>query len=190
MSNPKRGFDLAVAAACEAGELETAEIYLGHAMDELYRLYELAKKSFSKADKKARDQALVKIDKGQIAGAVVWARKYRIHDSVEVSEAVNLYSDYYTKLYGVLARRPRSAFTAEDDNGRGWHLSYDAYLEGRPVLDTLQHAAEALEARDRGAMLRAYRALRSASAVRERPRRQWFASRGGPCQFRARTCLP
>ena len=56
-------------------------------MDELYRLYELAKKSSSKADKRARDQTLIKIDKGEIARAVVWARKYRIHDSMQVSHA-------------------------------------------------------------------------------------------------------
>jgi hypothetical protein len=145
VSNPKRGFYLAFAAACEAGDLETAEIHLGHAMDELYRLYELAKKSPSKADKKTRDEALVKIDKGETAGAIVWARKYRIHDSMEVSQAASLYSDCYTNLYGVLAWRPRSDFTAEDDDGRGWHLAYDTYLEGSPVLDTLQDAAKALE---------------------------------------------
>ncbi len=145
VSNPKRGFYLAFVAACEAGDFETAEIHLGHAMDELYRLYELAKKSSSKADKKTRDETLVKIDKGETAGAIVWARKYRIHDSMEVSQAADLYSDYYTNLYGVLAWRPRSDFTTEDDDGRGWHLAYDTYLEGRPVLDTLQDAAKALE---------------------------------------------
>jgi hypothetical protein len=146
VSDPKRGFDLAFAAACEAGDLETAEIHLGHAMDELYRLYELAKRSSSGADRRARDEALASIDKGQVAGAVVWARKYRIHDSMEVSRAAGLYSDYYTNLYGVLAWLPRSDFTEQDDDGRGWHLSYDAYLEGRPVLDTLRHAAKALVA--------------------------------------------
>jgi hypothetical protein len=146
VSDPKRGFQLALAAACEAEDFDTVEIHVGHAMDEVYRLYELAKTSPSRAGKKARDEALVKIDKGKTAGAVVWARKYRVHDSVEVSRSADLYSDCFTKLYGVLAWRPRSDFTAEDDNGRGWHLFYDTYLEGRPVLDTLQHAAKALEA--------------------------------------------
>jgi hypothetical protein len=64
---------------------------------------------------------------------------------MEVSQAASLYSDCYTNLYGVLAWRPRSDFTAEDDDGRGWHLAYDTYLEGSPVLDTLQDAAKALE---------------------------------------------
>ena len=125
-------------------------------MDELYRLYELAKKSPSRADRAARDEALVKIDKAEIAGAVIWARKFRTHDSmqlgqaleavevVEVSQADDRYGSYYTNLYRVLVWRPRSDFTTDDDNGRGWHLFYDTHLEDRPVLETLQQAAKAL----------------------------------------------
>jgi hypothetical protein len=153
VSDPKRAFALAFTAACKAEDFEAAEIHVGHAMDELYRLYELAKKSPSRADRAARDEALVKIDKGEIAGAVIWARKFRTHDSmqlsqaveaVEVSQAANRYGSYYTNLYGVLVWRPRSDFTTDDDNGRGWHLFYDTHLEGRPVLETLQQAAKAL----------------------------------------------
>jgi hypothetical protein len=81
VSDPKRAFDVAFTAGCEAGDFETAEIHLGHAMDELYRLYELAKRSRSRADKDARDHDLVKTGDGKIAGAVIWARKYRTHDS-------------------------------------------------------------------------------------------------------------
>lgn len=153
MSDPKRAFALAFTAACKAEDFEAAEIHVGHAMDELYRLYELAKKSPSRADRAARDEALVKIDKGEIAGAVIWARKFRTHDSmqlsqaveaVEVSQAADRYGSYYTNLYGVLVWRPRSDFTTDDDNGRGWHLFYDTHLEDRPVLETLQQAAKAL----------------------------------------------
>jgi hypothetical protein len=67
-------------------------------------------------------------------------------EAVEVTTAADQYSNYYTNLYGVLAWRPRTDFTTEDDDGRGWHLLYDSRLEGRSVLDTLQQAAEALEA--------------------------------------------
>ena len=153
MSDPKRAFALAFTAACKAEDFEAAEIHVGHAMDELYRLYELAKESSSRRDRAARDEALVKIDKGEIAGAVIWARKFRTHDSmqlsqaveaVEVSQAADRYGSYYTNLYGVLVWRPRSDFTTDDDNGRGWHLFYDTRLEDHPVLETLQHAAKAL----------------------------------------------
>ncbi len=147
VSSPKRAFDLAFTAACQAEDFDTAEIYLGHAMDELYRMYELSKRSPSRADRHARDEALVKIDNGKIAGAVLWARKYRIHDSMELTDtqaAADIYSGYYTRIYGMLTWRPRSDFTTDDDNGRGWHLFYDTYLEGRGLLDTLHQAATAL----------------------------------------------
>ena len=41
--------------------------------------------------------------------------------------------------------RPRADFTADTD-GRDWHRFYDTYLEGRPVLDTLQIAVSAVVA--------------------------------------------
>jgi hypothetical protein len=65
-------------------------------------------------------------------------------EAVEVSQAADRYGSYYTNLYGVLVWRPRSDFTTDDDNGRGWHLFYDTHLEDRPVLETLQQAAKAL----------------------------------------------
>lgn len=73
------------------------------------------------------------------------ARTFHTHDVVEVSKAAGIYSSYYTAIYGVLAWRPRSDFTANTD-GEGRHLFYDTYLEGCPVLDTLQHAVSALVA--------------------------------------------
>ena len=70
---------------------------------------------------------------------------FHTHDVVEVSETANIYSGYYTRLYGVLAWRPRSSFTTNPD-GEGRHLFYDRHLEGRPVLDTLQTAVSAVVA--------------------------------------------
>jgi hypothetical protein len=141
MTDPKRGFDLAFASLCEAADFDTAEVHLGHAMEDLYRLYELAKKPPSSS--RARDAALGTTDQGKTALATVWTRKFRTHDVMEVSRAADVYSNYYTNLYGVLAWRLRSDFTTTTD-GRGWHLLYDTYLEGRPVLDTLQTAASAV----------------------------------------------
>lgn len=74
--------------------------------------------------------------------AIVWARKFRTHDVVEVSRAADVYSRYYTKIMACSPGGPVSDFKAGPD-GRGWHLLYDTYLEGRPVLDTLQTAASA-----------------------------------------------
>ena len=54
MSDLKRALALAFTVACKAEDFQAAEIHVGHAMDELYRLYELAKKSPSRADRAAR----------------------------------------------------------------------------------------------------------------------------------------
>jgi hypothetical protein len=143
VTDPKRGFDLALGAVCQAADFATAEIHLGHAMEDLYRLYELAKQPPS--SRASRDAALEAVDEGKTALAIVWARKFRTHEVVEVSRPADIYSGYYTKIYGVLAWRPRSDFTA-DTGGRGWHMFYDTYLEGHPVLDTLQTAASAVMA--------------------------------------------
>ena len=141
LTDPKQGFDLAFKALCEAADFEAAEIHLGHAMTDFYSLYELAKQPPS--TKASRDGALEATDEGKAGLAIVWARKFRTHDVVEVSHAADIYSDYYTNLYGVLAWRLRSDFTTSTD-GRGWHDYYDRYLEGRPVLDTMQAAASAV----------------------------------------------
>jgi hypothetical protein len=148
VTDPKRGFDLAFAAACQAEDFETIEIHLGHAMEDLYRLYELAKKP--PPSKAARDGALAQTDEGRTALAVVWARKFRTHESMELSQAADLFSNYFTNLFGVLAWRPRSEFGAGEDGDRGWHAFYDTYLDGRSVLDTLQTAVSAIGAQLRG----------------------------------------
>jgi hypothetical protein len=143
VTDPKQGFDLAFNALCQAADFKVAEIHFGHALTDFYSLYELAKQP--PLTKAARDAALDATDGGKTALAIVWARKFRTHDVVEVSQAADLYSRYYTKLYGVLAWRPRCDFTASTDD-RGWHDYYDRHLEGRPVLDTMQAAISAVTA--------------------------------------------
>jgi hypothetical protein len=104
VADPKRGLDLAFVAIAEAADFEAAESHLGHTMEDLYRLYELARQPPS--TKVLRDAALEATDDGKTALAMVWGRKFRTHEVVEVSQAADMYSDYYTNLYGVLAWRP------------------------------------------------------------------------------------
>jgi hypothetical protein len=141
--DPKLGFDLAFEALYEAADFPVAEAHLFHAMEDLYNLYELAKQHPS--SKVARDAALEATSDGKIALAIAWARNFRMHDVAEVSHTGDLFSDYYTNLYGVLVWRRRSDFTTATDGG-GRHLFYDTNLEGRPVLDTLQTAVSAVTA--------------------------------------------
>jgi hypothetical protein len=42
VTDPERAFDRSFAAMCDASDFEAAEDHLGHTVDELYRLYELA----------------------------------------------------------------------------------------------------------------------------------------------------
>jgi hypothetical protein len=141
--DPRQGFEVAFKALCEAADFGTAEIQFFHAMENFYSLYELAKKPPSSPA--SRDAALAATDEGKIAAAIVWARKFRLHESVGVSQTADLFSNYYPNLFGILAWRPRSDFTSKVD-GRGWHNFYDDHLEGRPVLDTLQTAVSAVTA--------------------------------------------
>jgi hypothetical protein len=81
---------------------------------------------------------------GRAALAIAWVRNFNTHHLVEVSKVGNLYSGYYTKLYGVLVWRNRSDITAVQDNEGRRHEFYDTELAGNPVLDTLQNAVSAV----------------------------------------------
>jgi hypothetical protein len=142
-------FDLAFTGMCGADTFEIAEAHFGHALCDLYRLFELVKptansgKSEKKAAIAAREAKLKVTSEGQTALAAAWARTFRVHDVIEVTEPADLYSDYYTNLYGVLAWRPRTfAPEATYPENRGGF--YDCRLAGRPVLDTMQSAFQAL----------------------------------------------
>lgn len=143
MTDPKRAFDQAFADMCRATDFEAVEDHLGHALTDLYRLYEQAKQP--PMDKTSRRTALRGSPEGRTALAIVWTRAFHTHDVVEVSKAADLYSDYFTELYGTLAWRPRSDFTNNED-GEDRHVFYDGFLAGRPVFDTLQKAVSALVA--------------------------------------------
>jgi hypothetical protein len=143
MTDPGRAFGRSFVAMCDAADFEAAEDHLSHALTDFYRLYERAKQPPSSSA--ARKAALEATDEGKTALAIAWARNFHTHDVVEVSEVAGIYSGYYTKLYGVLAWQPRSSFTTNSD-GEHRHLFYDRYLEGRPVLDTLQTAVSAVVA--------------------------------------------
>jgi hypothetical protein len=142
--SPKRAFDRAFADMCAAADFEAAEDHLGHALCDLYSLYELAK--LSPSSQKRRRAALEASPAGRAALAIAWVRKFHTHHLIEVSKAAAVYSGYYTNLYGVLVWRDRADITIiEDDEGRR-HEFYDAELAGKPVLDTLQQAVAAVVA--------------------------------------------
>jgi hypothetical protein len=127
---------------CAAADFEAAEDHLSHALCDFYSLYEQAK--LPPSSQKLRRAALEASPAGRAALAIAWVRKFHTHHLIEVSKAGDLYSDYYTNLYGVLVWRDRADITTvEDDEGRR-HEFYDDELAGRPTLDTLQKSVTAV----------------------------------------------
>lgn len=91
---------------------------------------------------------------GKLALAVVWSRKFRTHDLIEVTEPGDKYTDKYTETYGTLEWRNDSHIAsvmtsplrkrpprAADHTKLGY---YAAHLAGRTVLDTFQRGLGAL----------------------------------------------
>jgi hypothetical protein len=73
------------------------------------------------------------------ARAAMWARRFDTHDLIIVASLADLFSDFYTEMYGMLAWQP---LAQTDPDGR--HLDYAAALEGRAVLDTIRRAFDAM----------------------------------------------
>jgi hypothetical protein len=112
-------------------------------LHQLYRLGELCRWRLGPAGTKLSSQdfgaVLAGSDDLRAARAAMWARTFDTHDLVVVASLADLYSDFYTDMYGVLAWQP---LAQTDPDGR--HLDYGAVLEGRPVLDTIRRAFDAM----------------------------------------------
>jgi hypothetical protein len=140
----KRAFDRAFLDMCDAPDFAAAEDHLGHALTDIYSLYEQVR--LPPSSQKLRRAALEATPEGRTALAIAWVRKFPTHHLIEVSEAADIYSGYYTRIYGVLVWRPRIEVTTTQDNEGRRHEFYDDCLAGQPVLDTLQKAVTALMA--------------------------------------------
>jgi hypothetical protein len=136
----KRAFDLAFSEMCQSDNLLVFEAHFGHALGDLYRLFELAGRPPS--SESGRRAALEATAEGQAALGAAWARKFRTHKLIEVTQEADF--DRYSDFYGSLAAwRPRSTFTTSTGpENRG--LYYDKRLAGHHVLDTMRTAIQAL----------------------------------------------
>lgn len=76
-------------------------------------------------------------------GRSLWARNFDTHGLFTTAAAGDVYSDFYTELYGVMVWVPLSSLPSQPD-GHGRHLDYEALLACQPVLDTLRGAFDAL----------------------------------------------
>jgi hypothetical protein len=139
----RRAFDAAFLRMCTAHTVADLEDELSNLLHQLYRLGELCRWRLGPAGTKLSSQdfgaVLAGSDDLRAARAAMWARTFDTHDLVVVASLADLYSDFYTDMYGVLAWQP---LAQTDPDGR--HLDYAAVLEGRPVLDTIRRAFDAM----------------------------------------------
>lgn len=141
MADPKRAFDRAFVQVAAAPDFDAAVDQIGHALGDIYSLYELAKNPPS--DKTKRRQGLEVSNEGKTALAIAWIRTFNTHEAITVNQDGDVFTDYYVKRYRVPLWRPRVAITSNID-GEGRHVFYDQYLADLPVLDTMQGAVSAL----------------------------------------------
>jgi hypothetical protein len=140
----RRAFDAAFLRMCAAPTVADLEDDLSSLLQQLYRLGELCRwrlgtPAGTKLNPKDFGAVLSGSDDLRAARAAMWARRFDTHDLVVVASLADLYSDFYTDMYGVLAWQP---LAQTDPDGR--HLDYAAVLEGRPVLDTIRRAFDAM----------------------------------------------
>jgi hypothetical protein len=140
----ERAFGTAFRHMCEAATFDDAADQLSNMVHQLYRLSELGQAAQGGAA--TFYQRLAMTNGGDVAAAVLWARTFDTHAAVEVGEPGDVYSDYYTNLYGVLIWMQRGQLPPPDSKypAHGRDLLYDQHLAGRPVLDTTQVALRAL----------------------------------------------
>jgi len=72
-------------------------------------------------------------------------RTFDTHDAVVVGKMGDIYTDYYTEMYGTLVWRPLRDLP-ERSKAYGHDDEYATQLAGRPVLDTVRRAFDALAA--------------------------------------------
>jgi hypothetical protein len=128
---------------CAAPTVADLEDELSNLLHQLYRLGELCWWRLGPAGTKLNLQdfgtVLAGSDDLRAARAAMWARRFDTHDLVVVASLADLYTGFYTDMYGVLAWQP---LAQTDPDGR--HFDYAAVLEGRAVLDTIRRAFDAM----------------------------------------------
>jgi hypothetical protein len=99
----RRAFDNAFRRICEATTPADAEDEFSNALNHMYRLNELGK---NRLGKDAFHNKLLGSDDLRAARATIWARTFDVHDVVAVAAMGDVFSDYFTAMFGVLVWKP------------------------------------------------------------------------------------
>ena len=144
----RRPFDAAFHRMCSATTVGDLEDELSNALHHLYRLAELCKTRFgvdSQAFYHGSTAVLRRSQDLRAARAIAWARAFDTHETVVVASHSDIYSNFYTEMYGSLVWKPLAQLPVQTDK-HDRHIDYQSELQGRPVLDSIRRAFDALAA--------------------------------------------
>ena len=150
MSDPeltavRRPFDAAFLRMRQAGDVDLLRDELSNMLHHLYRLGELCARRWQLKGNHAGFNARVKVVPGALGA--MWIRTYDTHEIASVSTMADLYSDFYSDLYGVAVWKPVAAMPFVSKPSTGWVVArYNDYrgLENKAVLDTMRRAFDGL----------------------------------------------
>jgi hypothetical protein len=135
----RRAFDSAFPRICSATTPADAEDEFSNPLNHMYRLNELGK---NRLGKDAFHNKLLGFDDLRAARAVIWARTFDVHRVVAVAAMGDVFSDYFTAMFGVLVWKPLASLPEQTDS-YDRHLDYASFLENRSVLGTSRRAFDA-----------------------------------------------
>lgn len=133
-------FDAAFQRMCEAQSDDMLMAELSNMLHHVYRLRELCRHRLAGFDVTERSS-----DALRAARAASWVRNFDTHQLFAVGSQQDVYSDYYTAMYGVLVWKPLADLPAQADS-HDRHEDYSERLAGNVVLDSLRHAFDAMSA--------------------------------------------
>jgi hypothetical protein len=139
----RRAFDNAFQRICEATTPADAEDEFSNALNHLYRLNELGKNRLG--EDAFHNKLRGSDDDLRAARAAIWARTFDVHDVVAVAAMGDVFSDYFTAMFGVLVWKPLASLPEQTDK-YDRHLDYVKFLKGMPVLGTSRRAFDAMAA--------------------------------------------
>jgi hypothetical protein len=145
----RRPFDAALLRMCQAGDVDLLRDELSNMLHHMYRLGELRRRRWSiSTDVNAQVNQRAKAVPG-VMGAL-WIRCYDTHEIASLATPGDVYSDYYTEMYGVLVWKPLAAMPFASRPKRvamsDRYDDYEVALRNKPVLDTLRGAFDGLKA--------------------------------------------
>jgi hypothetical protein len=147
LTSVRRPFDAAFLRMCQAKSVDLLRDELSNMLQHTYRLSELCRRRW-KLNKNDHHGLNAKVARVPGALGAIWIRSFDTHEIAELSTTDDVYSDFYTELYGVAVWKPLEAmpFVHRPAERSAMLARYDDYrnLERMPVLDTMRPAFDGL----------------------------------------------